>query len=160
MKKNFCRRIKDSIDIVNEIGKYTSFKECGIYLRGTCPACLNENFSVTPLKQFYYCFDCQMGGDVIDFTMRKNDLTIIAAGNLLADMYNLPRYNPEMEDLANHEPLTEEQEEQIQRHSIDIWQHSLLLLEKIEGKLGDKRESIIHAALVMYFRKKLSEEEK
>ena len=65
----FIEDLKNRIDIVNIIGKDVSLKKKGANYWGNCPF-HNEktpSFSVNEEKQFYHCFGCGVGGDVIKF---------------------------------------------------------------------------------------------
>jgi DNA primase len=55
-------------------------------LKGLCPFHdeKSPSFHVTPAKQFFHCFGCQEGGDVIDFVMKVDHLSFTEAVERLA----------------------------------------------------------------------------
>ncbi len=73
-------------DIVEVIGAYVSLKKQGRNYVGLCPF-HNEDtpsFTVSPEKQIFYCFGCQKGGNVLNFLMEEESLTLVEAGARLA----------------------------------------------------------------------------
>jgi DNA primase len=81
-------------DIVDVISGYIKLEKKGKNYWGLCPF-HNEktpSFSVEPAKQFYHCFGCSNGGNVIHFIMNIEKLDFIEAFKLLAERagVNLP----------------------------------------------------------------------
>ena len=78
-----CRRN----DIVDVVGSYVSLtKRSGANMFGLCPF-HNEktpSFSVNPEQQFYHCFGCGKGGNVINFIKEIEGLTFPDAVEFLA----------------------------------------------------------------------------
>lgn len=69
------------------IGAYVTLKRSGKSLTGLCPF-HNEktpSFSVSPTKQFFYCFGCGASGDVFDFVMQYERLDFVEAVKRLAE---------------------------------------------------------------------------
>jgi DNA primase len=60
-------------------------------LMGLCPFHDEKtpSFHVTPARQFFHCFGCGVGGDVIDFVMRVEGLTFVDAVERLAGRYGV-----------------------------------------------------------------------
>lgn len=78
--------IKSRLDIVDLIGEHVSLKRAGRNFKGVCPF-HNEktpSFMVSPDKQIFHCFGCGAGGDVVGFTMRRDNLEFREALELLA----------------------------------------------------------------------------
>ena len=63
--------VRQRNDIVDVIGSYVRLQKKGSNYFGLCPF-HNEkspSFSVSGMKQMYYCFGCGQGGNVITFLM-------------------------------------------------------------------------------------------
>ncbi|NLG02453.1 MAG: DNA primase [Clostridia bacterium] len=73
-------------DIVSVISGYVRLQKKGSNYFGLCPF-HNEkspSFSVSPVKQMYYCFGCGAGGNVITFIMEYENYTFTEALQFLA----------------------------------------------------------------------------
>jgi DNA primase len=86
---DFAEQLKSSVDIVKTIGEYVRLKRVGSTARymGLCPF-HNEktpSFSVHLNHQFFKCFGCGVGGDVIKFVMEIDRVPFVEALKLLAD---------------------------------------------------------------------------
>ena len=68
---SFADRVKQQADIVRVICEYVRLKKSGQNFSGLCPFHQEKtpSFSVSPVKQMYYCFGCGKGGDVFQFVM-------------------------------------------------------------------------------------------
>src|ERR1700691_3307321 len=68
---SFADRVKQQADIVRVIGEYVRLKKRWQNFSGLCPFHQEKtpSFSVSPVKQMYYCFGCGKGGDVFQFVM-------------------------------------------------------------------------------------------
>lgn len=64
--------IRAAVDIVDVVGEVVELKKKGIDFFGLCPfhAEKTPSFSVSPVKQMFYCFGCGAGGDVVEFMIR------------------------------------------------------------------------------------------
>ena len=74
-------------DIVDIISQYVKLKRAGSNYVGLCPF-HNEktpSFSVSQSKQFYHCFGCGAGGNVISFVMNYENYSFQEALKYLAD---------------------------------------------------------------------------
>ena len=90
---DFVEQLKSSVDIVGVIGEYVRLRKSGAnrYM-GLCPF-HNEkrpSFTVHVVHQFYKCFSCGAGGDVVKFVMEKEGLSFYEALKLLAERYGIP----------------------------------------------------------------------
>ena len=76
----FRNRIEDVI------GNYVTLKRSGRNLLGLCPFHSEKtpSFSVNETNQFYHCFGCGEGGDVITFVMKTENLDYRGALEFLA----------------------------------------------------------------------------
>jgi len=68
---SFAERVKQQADIVRLVGEYVRLKKTGKDFSGLCPFHQEKtpSFTVSPLKQIFYCFGCGKGGDVFNFVM-------------------------------------------------------------------------------------------
>jgi DNA primase len=86
---DFVEQLKSSVDIVKVVGEYVRLRKAGAGPRytGLCPFHTEKtpSFSVHHTHQFYKCFGCGAGGDVIKFVMEIERLSFFEALKLLAD---------------------------------------------------------------------------
>jgi DNA primase len=68
---SFAEKVKQQADIVRVVGEYVRLKKTGKDFSGLCPFHQEKtpSFTVSPLKQIFYCFGCGKGGDVYNFVM-------------------------------------------------------------------------------------------
>src|SRR6201997_3092516 len=66
-----AERVKQQADIVRVVGEYVRLKKTGKDYSGLCPFHQEKtpSFTVSPIKQIFYCFGCGKGGDVYNFVM-------------------------------------------------------------------------------------------
>ena len=66
---NFIEDLKNKLNIVDIIGQNVQLKKKGANYWGICPFHSEKtpSFSVNEEKQFYHCFGCDTGGDIIKF---------------------------------------------------------------------------------------------
>ncbi|WP_288961286.1 DNA primase [uncultured Peptoniphilus sp.] len=88
---NVLDEIRDRADIVDLIGEYVDLKRSGSNYMGLCPFHSEKtpSFSVSPSKSIFKCFGCGVGGDVITFIMKRENLSFPEAVEFLADKYNV-----------------------------------------------------------------------
>lgn len=88
---NVLDEIRDRADIVDLIGEYVDLKRSGSNYIGLCPFHSEKtpSFSVSPSKSIFKCFGCGVGGDVITFVMKRENLSFPEAVEFLADKYNV-----------------------------------------------------------------------
>ncbi|NLK43279.1 MAG: DNA primase [Tissierellia bacterium] len=80
-------KVRDASDIVDIISGYIPLKKSGSNYVGLCPF-HNEktpSFTVSDTKEFFHCFGCGEGGDVIAFIMKRENLSFPEAVKFLAD---------------------------------------------------------------------------
>lgn len=85
------RKIKDAADIVEVVSDYVSLNRRGSNYMGLCPF-HNEktpSFSVSPKRNFCYCFSCHKGGSPVNFIMEKEGISYHDALLHLAKKYNI-----------------------------------------------------------------------
>lgn len=85
-------RIVGSADIVDVIGSAIDLKKKGKNWSACCPfhAEKTPSFSVNQDKQFYYCFGCGAGGDVVKFIMDFDKVDFIGAIKKLSRITGIP----------------------------------------------------------------------
>ena len=68
---NTIEAIKERADIVDIVGEHVVLKKRGKEFVGICPFHDDSkpSMTVSPAKQFYYCFSCGAGGNAIKFLM-------------------------------------------------------------------------------------------
>lgn len=78
-------------DIVDVISSYVHLERKGRRMVGLCPfhGERTPSFSVDPGKQFFYCFGCRKGGNVIQFVMGMENLEFPEALKMLAERAGL-----------------------------------------------------------------------
>ncbi len=90
---DFVEQLKSSVDIVSVIGEYVRLRRSGAnrYM-GLCPFHQEKSpsFTVHVVHQFYKCFSCGAGGDVIKFVMEKEGVSFYEALKSLAERYGIP----------------------------------------------------------------------
>lgn len=81
------QELKDSLNIVDVIGQYIDLKRHGINYIGHCPF-HEENtpsFYVSQTKRIFKCFGCGVGGDVVEFVCRYENIGVKNALEKLSD---------------------------------------------------------------------------
>lgn len=68
---SFAEKVKQQADIVRVVSDYVRLKKTGKDFSGLCPFHQEKtpSFTVSPIKQIFYCFGCGKGGDVFNFVM-------------------------------------------------------------------------------------------
>ena len=86
---DFVEQLKSQVDIVKTIGQYVRLKRVGSTPRymGLCPFHTEKtpSFSVHSSHQFFKCFGCGIGGDVLNFVMEIERISFYEALKLLAE---------------------------------------------------------------------------
>ncbi|MDO8516050.1 MAG: DNA primase [bacterium] len=90
--------IKEKLDVVSLLKEYLTLTPAGKNFKGRCPF-HNEktpSFMVSPDRQTWHCFGCGLGGDIISFVMRFENIEFGEALKVLADKagVELRRANP------------------------------------------------------------------
>lgn len=79
--------IKNSNDIVDIISQYVILKRSGRNFFGVCPFHREKtpSFSVSPDKQIFHCFGCGVGGNVIHFISKIENVDFKESLEILAE---------------------------------------------------------------------------
>ncbi len=82
----FLQELKARCDVSDIISSYVNLKRRGRNLVGLCPFHSEKtpSFNVYPENGSFYCFGCGVGGDVITFIMKIENLDYIEAVKFLA----------------------------------------------------------------------------
>jgi len=83
--------VKQAVDITDVIGQVVALRRVGNRYVGLCPFHQEKtpSFHVDSENQFYHCFGCQTGGDVLSFVMKQQNLSFMEAIKYLADRYHI-----------------------------------------------------------------------
>ena len=84
--------VREKARIDDVISGYVTLKRAGGgSFKGLCPFHDEKtpSFNVNPARQFWHCFGCQEGGDVISFLMKADGLTFTEAVERLAEKYGV-----------------------------------------------------------------------
>lgn len=91
--------IKSKNDIIDIISQYVILKRSGRNFFGLCPFHKEKSpsFSVSPDKQIFHCFGCNVGGDVFRFVSKIENVGFPEAVEILAERAGIevPSYNSE-----------------------------------------------------------------
>ena len=85
--------VREKARIEDVVGQYVTLRNAGGgSLKGLCPFHdeKSPSFNVTPSRQFFHCFGCGEGGDVITFLMKIDALSFGEVVERLAEKYGVP----------------------------------------------------------------------
>ena len=140
----FLQELISRVDIVEVIGRHVELKRGGANFMGLCPfhGEKSPSFSVTPSKQFYYCFGCGASGDAIRFLTEHLGLSFVEA----------------VRDLAQGVGLTvpEEDVSPEERQRRDTLRERRQSLSDVLARAADfyRRELRVHPRAVEYLKKR------
>ena len=107
----FIQDLLGRVDIVDVVGRHVELKRGGANFMGLCPfhAEKSPSFSVSPSKQFYYCFGCGASGDAIRFLVEHLGSSFVDAVEELAQGVGLqvPREQASLEEREQRQRLAE-----------------------------------------------------
>lgn len=83
---NDVDKIKQKIDLVQLISEYVPLKKMGRNFKAPCPFHTEKtpSFIVSPERQIWHCFGCNLGGDCFKFLMQRENIEFVEALRLLA----------------------------------------------------------------------------
>ena len=95
--------VRQAADIVDVVSEHVVLKKQGRGFAGCCPFHDDKSpsFSVSPDKQFYYCFGCGAGGNVFKFLMELEQRPFADVVLDLAQKYQVPVQSLEQEERQN-----------------------------------------------------------
>lgn len=84
--QSFIDDLLNRTDIVDVVSSRLQMKKAGKNYTACCPFHKEKtpSFSVSPDKQFYYCFGCGAGGNALGFMMDHDNLDFVQAVEELA----------------------------------------------------------------------------
>lgn len=102
--QSFIDEVVERCDIVELIDDRVGLKKSGRNYTACCPFHKEKtpSFSVSPDKQFYYCFGCGAGGNALSFLMDYDRLDFIAAIETLAHKAGLEVPREQLENPEQH----------------------------------------------------------
>jgi len=130
-----AEKVKQQADIVRVVGEYVRLKKAGKDFSGSCPFHQEKtpSFTVSPLKQIFYCFGCHKGGDVFNFVMEMEKCEFPEAVKLVAEKCGISIPRPK-------ERSGEERKENQQRATL-VEMHreaQTFFVKQLEGTLEGK----------------------
>jgi len=132
---SFAEKVKQQADIVRVVGEYVRLKKTGKDFSGLCPFHQEKtpSFTVSPIKQIFYCFGCGRGGDVYNFVMDMEKCEFPEAVKLVAEKCGIaiPRQK-------EHSP---EERKENQQRSVLVEMHreaQAFFAKQLEGTLEGK----------------------
>ena len=89
---DFVEHLKSQVDIVQTIQTYVKLRRVGHRYTGLCPfhSEKSPSFSVNADLQFYHCFGCKAGGDVLKFIEQIEHVSFYEALKLLSERNGIP----------------------------------------------------------------------
>ena len=86
METDRVDEVRERNELAEVISTYMPLKQAGRNLKALCPFHQEKtpSFTVSPDKQLWHCFGCNVGGDVFSFVQRIENLSFIEAAQQLA----------------------------------------------------------------------------
>ena len=130
-----AERVKQQADIVRVVGEYVRLKKTGKDFSGLCPFHQEKtpSFTVSHLKQIFYCFGCGKGGDVFNFVMEMERCEFPEALRIVAEKcgISIPR--------AKERSPGERKENQQRAALVEIHREAqTFFIKQLEGTLEGK----------------------
>ena len=150
MFDDFKEQVRSQANIVEIVSEYVPLKKRGSSYWGCCPfhGEKTPSFSVSPDKNFFYCFGCHAGGDVFTFIMKEENCTFQEALKILANKLGIPV--PEREKTRQEIEREKKQRKLLPQTN---WQHVFIRPALQKASLANWRSVILRAGAL---RRKLS----
>ncbi|MCG9886400.1 MAG: DNA primase [Cyanobacteria bacterium] len=144
--------VRSRVDIVDVVSEHVVLKKQGRDLTGLCPFHDDKSpsFSVSPTKQFYYCFACGAGGNAFKFLMELNKRSFSEVVLDLARRYDVPvqTLEPEQRQEFQRQLTERDQLYEILAIAAKFYEHALRspggarALDYLKGARGLSEETI------------------
>ncbi len=132
---SFAERVKQQADIVRVVGEYVRLKKTGKDFSGLCPFHQEKtpSFTVSPIKQIFYCFGCGKGGDVYNFVMDMEKCEFPEAVKVVAEKCGIA--------VPRQKDRSPEERKENQQRSVLVEMHreaQSFFVKQLEGTLEGK----------------------
>lgn len=125
--QTFIDDLKRQADIVRVVQDYVQLKKKGANWMACCPFHKEKtpSFSVSPVKEIFYCFGCHKGGSVFNFVMEIERVSFPEAIKLVAEKSGVPL--PKLIDDSRFEAKRHQADEVIElnRWALEWWEQQL-----------------------------------
>ena len=125
--QTFIDDLRRQADIVQVIQAYVTLKKKGANWMACCPFHKEKtpSFSVSPVKEIFYCFGCHKGGSVFNFVMEMERVSFPEAIKLVAEKSGVPL--PQLVDDSRFEARRQEADDVIQlnKWALEWWEEQL-----------------------------------
>ena len=110
---DYKAQVKGATDIVQLIGRTVALKRKGRDYLGLCPFHQEKtpSFTVSPAKQFFFCYGCKAAGDVFSFVQKRDRIEFADALRLLGEQAGIdpPRSGASREKKGEKQALLDMQ---------------------------------------------------
>jgi DNA primase len=132
---SFADKVKQQADIVRVVGEYVRLKKTGKDFSGLCPFHQEKtpSFTVSPIKQIFYCFGCGKGGDVYNFVMGMEKCEFPEAVKVVAEKCGIA--------IPRQKERSPEERRENQQRSVLVEMHreaQTFFVKQLEGTLEGK----------------------
>ena len=132
--EELIREVRERTDIVSFISGYVPLQKKGSQYFGCCPFHSEKtpSFSVNPKDQFFYCFGCHKGGNVITFLMEMDNLTFPEALKELADRNGITLPEAELSEAEKEKARQRTRLYEINREAARYFYYQLTRTEQVQ----------------------------
>lgn len=137
----FIEELKAKTDFVGVVSRYVQLERKGRLFWGRCPfhAEKTPSFAVNDYDQFYHCFGCGVGGDIIKFVKEVESVDYMGAIHILAEQARLEvpaRYTSETEE--QNIKKRKEQKDRLVALMKDAAMHYVENLQSPKAQIGNE----------------------
>ncbi len=151
--ENTIQTVQDAADILEIVGESVSLKKTGVNYKGLCPFHSEKtpSFTVNPARQYFHCFGCSEGGNVLHFVMKSQNMGFIEAVKYLAGRYNIVLPEKTLSPRERENSLKKEVIYQINRQAAAAYHEYLLHSPKAARVRQYLQERDIPATIIEEF---------